>query len=77
MTIDLNRKLPRPAGHHTITPGFSVTGAAKVIDFIQRAFDGKIVGLRTAVGAGPKHVLGSIMSRAGWLIGSAVALETL
>lgn len=43
MTIDLNRKLPRPAGHHTITPSFSVTGAAKVIDFIQRAFDGTIV----------------------------------
>jgi len=43
MTLDLTRKLPRPPGHHTITPGFSVPNAAKVIDFLQRAFGGETV----------------------------------
>lgn len=43
MTIDMNKKLPRPAGHHTLTPGFSVQGAAKVLDFIQKGFGGEVV----------------------------------
>jgi PhnB protein len=43
MSIDLTRKLPRPPGHHTVTPGFSVPNAAKVIDFLQRAFGGEVV----------------------------------
>jgi uncharacterized glyoxalase superfamily protein PhnB len=43
MSIDLTRKLPRPAGHHTVTPGFVVANAAKVIDFMQRAFGGEVV----------------------------------
>lgn len=43
MSIDLTRKIPRPAGHHTITPGFIVPNAAKVIDFMQRAFGGEVV----------------------------------
>ena len=43
MTIDMNRKIPRPEGHHTITPGFAVVGASKVIAFLERAFDGKLV----------------------------------
>jgi hypothetical protein len=34
-------KLPRPDGHHTITPAFVVPGAAKVIDFLQMAFGGQ------------------------------------
>lgn len=43
MSIDMNKKIARPQGHHTITPGVSVVGAAKVIDFLERAFGGKVV----------------------------------
>lgn len=34
---------PRPDGRHTITPGFAVSRAADVIDFLQQAFDGELV----------------------------------
>jgi PhnB protein len=43
MTIDMTRKLPRPAGHHTVVPGFAVPKAGKVIEFLQRAFGAKLV----------------------------------
>jgi PhnB protein len=36
-------KLPRPTGHHTITPGFGVPHAGKVLELIQTAFGGKVV----------------------------------
>ena len=35
--------LPRPHAHHSITPGFSVTGAAKVIAFLEKSFGGRVV----------------------------------
>jgi PhnB protein len=43
MTIDLNPKHSRPTGHHTLTPGFSVRGAARVLAFIQQGLGGELV----------------------------------
>ncbi len=43
MSIDLTRKFPRPAGHHTVTPAFIVPNAVKTLDFVQRAFGGEVV----------------------------------
>lgn len=43
MTIDLNKALPRPPGHHTVTPGFVVPRAAEVLAFLERAFGGELV----------------------------------
>lgn len=36
-------KLPRPDGHHTITPACVVQGAADVIAFLEKAFGGRVV----------------------------------
>lgn len=38
-------KLPRPPGHHTITPACVVPNAGKVIQFLETAFGGEVVDL--------------------------------
>jgi uncharacterized glyoxalase superfamily protein PhnB len=43
MSIDMTRKFPRPEGHHTLTPGFAVPNAGKVVAFLEQAFGAKVV----------------------------------
>ena len=35
-------RFKRPEGHHSITPGFAVRNAGQVIQFLEKAFDGKV-----------------------------------
>jgi PhnB protein len=48
-------KIKRPEGHHTITPGFSVPNAAKVITFLEQAFGGKVVDRYDGPGGSVMH----------------------
>jgi len=36
-------KFPKPPGHHTVTPGFAVHDATKVLEFLKQAFGGEVV----------------------------------
>jgi PhnB protein len=48
-------KLPRPEGHHTITPGLAVRNAAGVISFIEKAFKGRVVDRYDGPGGSVAH----------------------
>src|SRR5262245_43731065 len=48
-------KIPRPEGHHTITPGFIVPNAAKVIEFMEKAFGGRVVDRYDGPGGSVGH----------------------
>ena len=48
-------KIPRPPGHHTLTPGFAVPNATKVLEFLQKAFGAKLVDRYDGPGGAIAH----------------------
>jgi len=55
MTANLKAILPRPAGHHSVTPGFIVPNAAKVIAFLEKSFNARVLERYEAPGGAIAH----------------------
>jgi PhnB protein len=51
----MSKPIPRPEGHHVVTPAAVVPGAAKVISFLERAFGGKVVDRYDGPGGAVYH----------------------
>ena len=48
-------KIPRPEGHHTVTPAFVVPGAAGIIEFMKNAFGARVVDRYDGPGGAVMH----------------------
>ena len=46
---------PIPKGYHTVTPYLLVKGAGKLVEFLKRAFDAKVVDLMNGPGGSVAH----------------------
>jgi PhnB protein len=49
-------QFPKPPGHHTVTPGFAVPKATQVLEFLQKAFNGKVVDRYDAPDGSIAHI---------------------
>jgi len=49
-------KFPKPPGHHTVTPGFAVPKATRVLEFLQKAFGGKVIDRYDAPDGSIAHI---------------------
>jgi PhnB protein len=48
-------KLPRPPGHNSITPSFVVPDAARIVNFLERVFGGRVVDRYDGAGGAIMH----------------------